>query len=113
MRLWVDAQFSPAIARWITDQFDEVEAIPIRHLGLRDAEDAEIFEAARRADAVVMTKDSDFVQLQDRLGAPPQVLWVTCGNTSNARLQEIFATLLLAALTLLRAGEDLVEIGDS
>ena len=36
-----------------------------------------------------MTKDSDFVLLLDKLGAPPQVIWVTCGNTSNARLKEV------------------------
>ena len=112
MRIWVDAQISPAIAHWITDHFDEVEAVPVRRLALRDAEDTEIFEAALQADAVVMTKDSDFVQLQDRLGAPPKVIWVTSGNTSNAQLREILATWLPAALALLRAGEDLVELGD-
>ncbi len=63
MRIWVDAQISPAIARWITEHFDEVEAVPVRSLRLHDAEDAEIFEATRQADAAVMTKDSDFVQL--------------------------------------------------
>jgi predicted nuclease of predicted toxin-antitoxin system len=36
-----------------------------------------------------MTKDSDFVALLDRFGPPPQVIWITCGNTSNARLKEI------------------------
>ena len=50
MKIWVDAQISPAIARWITDHFDEVEAVPVRRLVLRDAEDTEIFEAARHAD---------------------------------------------------------------
>jgi len=58
-------------------------------LGLRDAEDKESFEAARQEKAVVMTKDSDFVLLLDKLGAPPQVIWVTCGNTSNVRLKEV------------------------
>ena len=62
-----------------------VSAVAIRDLGLRDAEDKEIFEAARQEKAVVMTKDSDFVLLLDKLGPPPQVIWVTCGNTSNAR----------------------------
>lgn len=33
-----------------------------------------------------MTKDSDFVSLLDSAGAPPRVMWVMCGNTSNARL---------------------------
>jgi hypothetical protein len=32
-----------------------------------------------------MTKDRDFVEMLQRLGPPPKVAWVTCGNTSNAR----------------------------
>ncbi len=59
---------------------------------------------------ILMTKDSDFVDLVDRLGAPPQIIWLTCGNTSNARLQEILSATLPAALELFRAGEALVEI---
>lgn len=84
MRIWVDAQMSPAIATWISSNY-AMSAVAIRDLGLRDAQDKEIFEAARQEKAVVMTKDSDFVLLLDRLGPPPQIIWVTCGNTSNAR----------------------------
>jgi hypothetical protein len=51
MKLWVDAQLSPAIARWITDNFSTIEASAIRDLGYRDAEDAVIFFAARSSDA--------------------------------------------------------------
>ena len=76
MRIWVDAQMSPAIATWISSNY-AVSAVAIRDLGLRDAEDKEIFETARQEKAVVMTKDSDFVLLLDRLGPPPQVIWVT------------------------------------
>jgi predicted nuclease of predicted toxin-antitoxin system len=72
MRIWVDAQMSPAIAAWISSTY-AVSAVAIRDLGLRDAEDKEIFEAARQEKAVVMTKDSDFVLLLDKLGPPPQV----------------------------------------
>jgi len=79
MRIWVDAQMSPAIATWISSNY-AVNAVAIRDLGLRDAEDKEIFEAARQEKAVVMTKDSDFVLLLDKLGPPPQVIWVTCGK---------------------------------
>ncbi len=57
-----------------------------------------------------MTKDSDFVDLVDRLGSPPQIIWLTCGNTSNARLREILSSVLPEALKLLHSGEKLVEI---
>ena len=109
MRIWVDAQMSPAIATWISSNYG-VNAVAIRDLGLRDAEDKEIFEAARQEKAVVMTKDSDFVLLLDKLGPPPQVIWVTCGNTSNARLKEVLTNTLPKALDLLSLGEKLVEI---
>ncbi len=66
--------------------------------------------AARHEAAIVMTKDSDFVQLLDRLGPPPQVLWLTCGNTSNAALQRMLTSTLVQALALLQNGEELVEI---
>ena len=109
MRIWVDAQMSPAVATWISNNF-AVSAVAIRDLGLRDAEDKEIFEAAKQEKAVVMTKDSDFVLLLDKLGPPPQVIWVTCGNTSNARLKEVLTNTLPKALDLLNLGEKLVEI---
>ena len=69
MTIWVDAQMSPAIAAWLSSNFS-VNAIAIRDLGMRDAEDKEIFEAARREDAIVMTKDNDFVLLIDWVRRP-------------------------------------------
>lgn len=111
MTVWVDANLSPAIAAWITSTFG-VTAFALRDVGLRNAEDLEIFETAKAQDVIVMTKDSDFVNLVDRLGVPPQIIWLTCGNTSNARLREILSTTLPKALELLRAGEALVEISD-
>ena len=111
MTIWVDAHLSPAIATWITNTFG-ITALALRDVGLRDAEDPDIFEAAKAQEVIVMTKDSDFVNLVDRLGTPPQIIWLTCGNTSNARLQEILSVTLPKALDLLQAGEALVEISE-
>jgi predicted nuclease of predicted toxin-antitoxin system len=109
MIVWIDAQLSPVLAGWITTTFD-ITAFSLRDLGLRDAEDHEIFAAAKAQGTIIMTKDSDFVDLANRFGAPPQIIWLTCGNTSNARLKGILGITLLDALELLRAGEILVEI---
>ena len=89
-----------------------MEAVALRDLGLRDAEDEEIFQTAKAAGAVVLTKDADSRQLLDRFGPPPQVIWLTCGNTSNERLQEVLLATLPAAIELLEAGEPFVEIGN-
>ncbi len=77
MKLWIDAQLSPALAVWITENFSNIEATAIRELGLRDAEDSVIYFSAQSANAAVMTKDSDFVELQQRHGAPPKIIWIT------------------------------------
>lgn len=88
----------------------EHDAQALREIGLRDAEDGEIFERARAADAVVLTKDSDFVDLVFRLGSPPSVIWLRCGNTSESELKRILSNHLEEALDFISNGEALVEI---
>jgi predicted nuclease of predicted toxin-antitoxin system len=109
MILWIDAQLSPALALWLGATF-EISTLALRDLGLRDATDREIFLAARREGATVVTKDGDFVRLLEDLGPPPQVIWITCGNTSNANLKRILTDTLPRALELLLLGETLVEV---
>ena len=109
MVIWVDAQLSPAIAAWLTGTF-ALNAHAVRDLGLREATDRTIFLAARNESVVVMTKDSDFVRLLMELGPPPQVIWLTCGNTSNAHLKQILMRALPGAMSLLESGQPLVEI---
>lgn len=106
---WIDAQLSPSLAPWIENEFG-VRARSAAWLGLRDATDEQIFEAARDAGAIVLTKDSDVERLLTQKGPPPQVLRLTFGNTSNARLREVLSSTLSAALSLLASGEPLVEI---
>jgi predicted nuclease of predicted toxin-antitoxin system len=88
--LWLDARLSPALAPWLAATCD-VSCDAVRDLGLRDAADRDIFMAGRAAGAVIVTKDADFVRLLEQFGPPPPVVWVTCGNTSNARLRELVA----------------------
>ena len=112
MKIWLDAQLSPSLAAWIARRF-KLDAAAVRDVGLANAEDREIFDAARKADVVVVTKDRDFVDLLERYGPPPKVLWVTCGNTANARMKTILAKEFPFALELFNGGESLVELTDS
>lgn len=88
MNIWIDAQLPPTLASWLTDNFD------LEATALRDGQDIEIFEAARVANAVIMTKDSDFVDLVCRLGTPPQILWLTCGNVTKRNLRQLLTITL-------------------
>ncbi len=111
MKLWVGAQLPPTLANWLSETFG-LEAVALRDLSLRDARDIEIFEAARAENAVMMTKDSDFIDLACRLGTPPQILWLTCGNVTNRNLRQLLMATLPEALEQLRQGEMIVEISN-
>jgi predicted nuclease of predicted toxin-antitoxin system len=82
-----------------------VECVPVRDLNLHRASDLEIFEAARDRQVVVVTKDADFVALLEQHGPPPQVVWLTCGNTSNASLRRLLEAAWPTVLSMLSRGE--------
>lgn len=109
MLFWVDAQLSPAVARHLVNAH-QVEAAHVRELGFASARDRVIFDAARAVRAVVVTKDADFPELVRQLGPPPQVLWVTMGNTSTAAVSEALSRTWLSLLAALRRGEPIVEL---
>lgn len=110
--IWLDAHLSPALATWLVDELKQ-PATALRDLGLRHAKDAQIFEAARIAGAILMTKDADFCDMVERLGPPPAVIWLTCGNTSNLAMRGLLRATLPRAMALIDSGESLVEIADA
>ncbi len=113
MKIWLDAQLSPAVASWMEANFDVEEAFAVQaDPEFRTLKDHEIFSRARVAGAAVMTKDRDFVEMIERLGPPPAVIWITCGNTSNHNLRRILSEALPRAIKLIESGEPLVEIQD-
>lgn len=106
---WLDAHLPPALAVWLQETYG-VEAYSASYLGLRDASDDEIFSRARAAGAVVVSKDADFLERINRLGPPPKLLYLTCGNASKAALQRLFEQHFETARHLLESGEIIVEI---
>ena len=110
--IWIDAQLSPSLADFIKQSFG-ISGKALKELGLRDADDLIIFKAAKEKNAIILTKDSDFVDLTIRLGTPPKVIWLTCGNTSNDSVKKILKNKLLQVLEMLGNPEnDIVEIAD-
>jgi len=51
-----------------------------------------------------VTKDADFAALVGQHGSPPQVVLITCGNTSNARLREVVQSGWAAVRVMLERG---------
>lgn len=113
MTIWVDAQLSPSIAAWINRNYPDLNSKSVYSLQLRAATDKEIFLRAKIENVVIMSKDLDFIDLLKTFGPPPQVIWITTGNTSNLNLCKILERTLMQAIKFLKTGEPLVEIRDS
>jgi predicted nuclease of predicted toxin-antitoxin system len=109
--IWLDNQLPPALTTWVRASMG-VECTSVRDLALQRAADLDIFHAARDAGALVMTKDADFAALVNQFGAPPQIVLVTCGNTSNSHLRQILGRAWPTVWQMLERGEPLVEVGD-
>jgi len=109
--VWIDAQLPPSLAYWLKTE-QGVNAVHLESLGLHAVRDREIVERAKLAEhpVVLVTKDEDFRRLLELRGVPPQVVWLRCGNTTNKELRRIVLAAWPRAISMLTAGEPLVEI---
>ena len=110
MKFLVDAQLPPGLALWLSRQ-DGCSATHLLDNHLIEKSDAEIFFFAREDDFIIVSKDSDFLDLVAYHGAPPKILFVTCGNIRNPELFSIFERNFNAAFDLLHLASPVVEIG--
>lgn len=107
--IWLDMQ----LPVWMCDWCSRRTGIGCSHfsaLGLGTSTDVAAFDAARAANAAILTKDWDFVPLVRERGAPPWILWLRVGNCSNAELRALLDQLIDPALELIRSGEPIIEL---
>ena len=74
MKILIDAQMPPALARWLREQSHE--ALAVREVGLREAEDGAIWDYARQTGAVILTKDEDFATRALQQPDGPVIVWL-------------------------------------
>jgi len=58
-----------------------------QHAGLERVGDADIWAYAKQHGFTIVTKDADFAELALLRGYPPKVIWLNCGNVSNATVR--------------------------
>jgi predicted nuclease of predicted toxin-antitoxin system len=68
--------------------------------GLARADDHAIWDFAKRGDYVLVTQDADFYERVLLLGPPPKVIWLRCGNTSTAHVEQLLIQQQAAIQTL-------------
>jgi predicted nuclease of predicted toxin-antitoxin system len=110
LRFLVDAQLPPALARAITDAGHD--AVHVCDIEMTSASDHAVRGEAARREAVILTKDEDFVfigRTRDTTSSPA-VVWIRVGNCSRRNLLAAVLPLLPTIVQMLEAGEKLIEI---
>lgn len=69
-----------------------------------------IAQEAERLQAILVTKDADFVQMSAGGALACQIVWVRLGNMSNRALWTILHPVLPQILSELRRGERVVQL---
>lgn len=108
MRFLVDAQLPPALARMIAAKGFQAEHV--YDLGFGEAEDSTVWDYAKRENAVIVTKDEDFILIASIRPDGPAIVWVRLGNTTKQALLRWFEPLFPAIVSALENGDKLVEL---
>ena len=87
MRLLFDHQLSHKLVNRLADLFPD--STHTRLLGLERADDPVIWNHAKTDGLVIVTLDADFSDLSVLRGHPPKVVWLRCGNSTVARVEQL------------------------
>jgi predicted nuclease of predicted toxin-antitoxin system len=61
----------------------------VREIGLRAAEDRQIWDYAQTAGLVIVSKDTDFRERSYVEGSPPKIIWLDVGNAGTMVIGEL------------------------
>jgi predicted nuclease of predicted toxin-antitoxin system len=78
--------------------------------GLLTAKDRDIWQFAMAEGAALVTKDADFTALRTRMPDGHAVVWLRLGNIGNDALEKVLLSALPEIVTVIEAGEGVVEI---
>ena len=85
MKLLFDENLSPKLVRLLADLFPD--SVHVRDVGLKAADDSEVWKYAQDNSFIICSKDSDLHQRSFLLGFPPKVVWVRLGNCSTSDVE--------------------------
>lgn len=108
MRFLVDAQLPPALARYLCDTGHQAEHV--YDIGMGEASDRKIWNYAIQNNAVIITKDEDFVYLSSTSSDTPSVVWVRVGNIGKQALLRWMEPLMIRIISEIETGEKIIEI---
>ena len=87
MRLLFDQNISYRIVNKLSDCYPDCEQV--RHLGLMNAKDIDIWDYARNNNYVIVTFDADFYDISLVNGCPPKIILLRTGNMPTNQIADL------------------------
>jgi predicted nuclease of predicted toxin-antitoxin system len=85
-------------------------ATAVRDVGLRNAEDDQLWTRAEKHDAIIVTKDEDFAARRSHVLLGPQIVWIRIGNVTNKRLEQRLSAVWDQLIADLELGTEIIEV---
>ncbi|PTD96274.1 DUF5615 family PIN-like protein [Pseudothauera lacus] len=82
MKLLLDQNLSRRLLPELESHFPGSSHVQL--VGFESASDGALWEFAKANGYAIVTKDVDFVEIMLVRGFPPKIVWLNCGNVSNA-----------------------------
>jgi len=84
MKILLDENISWRIKKYLNIDLDKI--IHVADISDSRLNDYEIWNYAKLNDCIILTHDSDFVDLVTLLGFPPKIIWLRTGNIEKLNL---------------------------
>jgi predicted nuclease of predicted toxin-antitoxin system len=88
VKLLFDQNLSPALAESIADLYPGSTHVML--VGLDRSSDTEVWEYAKVHEFILVSKDSDFIDLCVMVGGPARLIWVRLGNCPTQAVASAF-----------------------
>jgi predicted nuclease of predicted toxin-antitoxin system len=87
MKLLFDQNLSSRLPRLLDELYQG--SIHVRDVGLREADDGEVWEYAKLHGFALVSKDSDFQARSLLYGSPPKFIWLRVGNCTVRSVEQL------------------------
>jgi predicted nuclease of predicted toxin-antitoxin system len=87
VKLLFDENVSSELVRMLASQYPG--SAHVREVGLRGAEDRQIWNYCRAQGFAIVSKDTDFRERSFVEGFPPKVIWLDVGNAGTAMIADL------------------------
>ena len=84
MKLLFDENLSPKLPQLLANEYPG--SVHVREVGLRGAEDRQIWDYGRAQGFAIVSKDTDFRERNFVEGFPPKVIWLDVGNAGTTMI---------------------------